>query len=474
MSKELRVRSAPSPSGTIHAGNLKCFVINYLFSKKNNSQFLLRIEDSDQSRVVAGGAEKILDDMKWVGVVPTMGWGTDNKPAGAYTQMERLPIYKEYAEKLVEKGLAYKCYCSKEELDKKREEAFAKNPKAPFRYNGKCRDVKENKDLPYVIRFKTPTEGFTEFNDIAFGKCKVPNKENYDFVIFRGDGSPLFNFANCIDDVVIDKITHVIRGSDHLKNMPQQLMIIDALGAERPIYCHLSMLLNSKGDKLSKRDGAVSVEEFRKLGYSPGALINYLMRFGFSNGDQEIFSLNELINLFELEKIGKNDGRFDYAKLNAINFEHLRSKELTPDEDYARLLLPFLRARGIDPSPEEIYPILPLIRDKAKNFIEAAEKIDFFFRPNVNLDKSLTDKFFTSDTISILNDFSKALSNIEWSEVSLRTATQNWLGSKNISLKEIGQPLRVAITGQLVSPELFQTMQALGKNTVIKRLQNIV
>jgi glutamyl-tRNA synthetase len=471
MGKKLKVRCAPSPSGTLHLGNAKTFLFNYLFSKKYDADFVLRIEDTDQARVVEGGAEKILAELKWLGLSPTMGWGTDNKPAVHYTQMERLPIYKKYADKLVSEGKAYHCYCSEEDLDKARAEALEKNPKNPFKYPGTCRTVDQNQDRPSVIRFKAPTEGHTEFEDVAFGKRSIPNKEMYDFVILRHNQIPLFNFANCIDDLVIDEITHVIRGSDHLKNTPHQVMICDALGLERPVYCHLPMLLNSAGGKLSKRDGAVSVAEFRELGFTPHGILNYLVRFGWGHGDQEIFSLPELTEKFTIEACGKNDGKFDMKKFISVQYEHLRSQALTGDDEYIDRLMPFLKKKGLDnPDPAVIKAALPLVRSRSHTLSEAADEITPFISDDVKSDNDFKDvSTQVRETISSL--ITELDTNNPWEENSLRQLTKSWLEKHNLSMKELGGFMRLSLTGRAHSPELFQVMATLGRARTLKRLQ---
>jgi glutamyl-tRNA synthetase len=472
MSNNLRVRGAPSPSGTLHCGNAKSFLFNWLFSKKYNAEFLLRIEDTDQARVVDGGAEKILEDLKWLGLTPTMGYGTNNKPAGVYTQMERLPIYKKYAEELIANGKAYLCYCTEEELNKQREEAIAKNPKNPWKYPGTCRNITKQLNKNYVVRFKAPTEGAIEFDDIVFGKRSIPNKENFDFVIFRQNGIPLFNFANAVDDGIIDYITHIIRGADHLKNLPAQLMLYEALGIDRAKYCHLPMLLNSNGGKLSKRDGAVSVAEFRQLGFSPNAILNYLVRFGWGWKSQEVFSIDEMIEKFSLEAVGRNDGKYDFKKFSVINYEHLKSSTLTPDDMYAKHLHPFIAELGIDVSHEHLASLTNLVRTRSKNFREAAHELTPVLQQNISIDQSAIEKILTPEAKTKLSAFNAFLQSVnDWTETNLRAATNDWLTKQNLTIKDIGQPCRISLTGRTQSPELFQVMGVLGKETVLNRIK---
>lgn len=470
MSK-LRVRCAPSPSGTLHCGNAKTFLFNYLYSKKYDADFLLRIEDTDTARVVDQGAEKILEELKWLGISPTMGWGVEGYDNESYTQMGRLSIYKKYADQLLDGGFAYRCYCSEEELNKAREEALLKNPKSPFKYPGTCRSIKEILDKPSVIRFKAPTEGHTEFEDIAFGKRSIPNKENYDFVIFRNNGIPLFNFANCIDDLAIDGITHIIRGSDHLKNTPQQVMITDALGFKRPAYCHLPMLLNSAGGKLSKRDGSVSVAEFRELGFTPQAILNYLVRFGWAHKDQEIFSMDDLISFFNIEDCGKNDGKYDMKKFISVQYEHLRNSNLTSDDEYIDRLIPFLAKIGIDnPEVDRMREALPLVRARAHTLVEAAEEIVPFLFDEIKSNPDFKDiPAQIKEKVSTLID--ELDSHSGWEENNLRQLTKDWLAKHNLSLKDLGGFMRLSLTGRSNSPELFQVMATLGRSRSLKRLQ---
>lgn len=471
MSSQFKVRCAPSPSGSLHCGNLKTFIFNYLYSSKHKCDFILRIEDTDQSRAVPNGAENILEELEWVGLKPNMGYGTSNKPAGVYTQMERLAIYKKYAEELLAKNLAYKCYCTEKDLNNKREEALALNPKSPFAYPGTCADLTESKDLPYVVRLRTPKEGITSFEDTTFGKRDVPNKENYDYVIMRSNGIPLFAFANCIDDGIIDGITHVIRGSDHLKNMVQCVLIYKALGIPLPSFTHLPILRNKDGGKLSKRDSAVSVAEYRKAGYSPQAILNYLVRFGWGHGDQEIFSLQEMIDKFTLEACHCRDGKFDPVKFANLNYIHLKSEELTPTPRYVELTQPFLRAKGVEATDEQVTAFIPVIRSRAKTFVEAATLLEPLLRTEVTFDTQLMGKTFNQVNAEYLKCLGEVLASVEsWDEAAIRAKVQSWLTVREISLKDVGGVLRLALLGTAHSPEIFQVLSALGKERVGARI----
>lgn len=468
---DFNVRIAPSPSGTLHLGNAKTALFNYLFARKYNASFILRIEDTDQARVVKNGAENILADLSWLGIAPNTGFGTDNKPAASYTQMERLATYQKIAHQLVEQGLAYKCYCSQEELDKKREEAIAKDPKQPFKYPGTCRSISKDLDKPYVIRFKAPTDGFIEFKDIAFGKRVIPNKENYDFVLLRQNSIPLYNFAVVCDDGITDNITHIIRGSDHLKNMPQQIMLYRALNLKLPVFCHLPMLLNKDGAKLSKRDGSVSVADYRSQGYSPQAVLNYLVKFGWGYGNQELFSLDELVDKFTLEACHCRDGKFDPIKFATINYSHLKSETLTPTNTYAKYLSPIFNSKSIDIEREQLEPYVQVVRGRAKTFVEASEMLEPIISNEIKAPEDLVKQTFNETNIIHLQHLNEVLRQVaDWNENSIRSNVQDWLNKNTLSLKDVGGALRVALLGKTNSPELFQVMNALGRNKSMHRI----
>lgn len=474
--QKFRVRIAPSPSGTLHIGNAKTALFNYLFSQKYDADFVLRIEDTDQSRTVEKGAEKIQADLDWLGIKPNMGYGTDNKPAGVYTQMERLPIYKKIVYKLLESGLAYKCYCSQDELSQKRDEAFKQNPKVPFKYPGTCRSIIKDLNKPYVIRFKAPTEGSISFKDIVFGQRSISNKENYDFVLMRENGIPLYNTAVVIDDGITDNITHIIRGSDHIKNMVSQILLYQALKLELPVYCHLPMLLGTDGSKLTKRNGSVSVADYRNKGYSPQAILNYLVKFGWGHGNQEIFSIDEMIGKFTLEACHCRDGKYDPVKFGSINYSHLKSEELTPNNIYIKHLEPFLEARGLPLlSKDQLKPFIKLIRSRAKTFVEAAEMLDPMLRNEIQINSDLLRNTILSsqEAVDNLITITQILSAVEtWNETSIKEHTTKWLAERNLMLKDVGSVLRVALLGSTNSPDLFQVISVLGKEKSISRIKN--
>lgn len=475
VANNFRVRFCPSPSGAagMHIGNAKTALFNYLFAQKYKADLVLRIEDTDAARVIEGGADNMLADLTWLGIKPNMGYGTDNKPAGAYTQMERLSSYQEIAHRLVKEGKAYKCYCSQEELDKKREEATAKDPKTPFKYPGTCRSITEDLDKPYVIRFKAPTEGCTEFTDTSFGKRLIPNKENYDFVLLRQNGHPLYNFAVVIDDGITDKITHVIRGSDHLKNMVQQELLYRALNLPSPIYTHLTMVLGPNGSKLSKRDASVGVSEYRASGYSPAAVLNYLVKFGWGYSNQELFSLDDLIEKFTLEACNCRDGKFDPIKFASINYSHLKSETLTPTPIYTKHLKAILDTRNVVCTAEQLEPFVPVIRSRAKTFVEAADFTVPMLAADLTPTPDLLSKTFNATNTAHIQWLNAMLSTLDnWNETTLRDSIQGWLGERTLSLKDVGGALRTSLLGTTNSPDIFSVMGALGKTKSLQRLNN--
>lgn len=474
---DVRVRIAPSNTGSdVHIGNVRTALFNYLFAKQNKGTFVFRIENSDLARSKDEYADAIAESLNWLGLVPDEGYKCPVQDHGPYMQTQKLERYKQIAEQLIETGYAYRCYCTAEELAAHKAQQIANSGKQKektfTKYPGTCRERKDQpKDKPYVVRFKAPTDGEITFDDKVFGKIVVPNKENYDFVLMRTNGIPLYNFGCVIDDVD-QKITHVIRGKDHLVNCVPQILLYKALGAPLPVFAHLPMMLNQKGEKLSKRDGAVTIREYRQAGYSPHAILNYLAKFGWGLKDKEIMSLDDLIENFSLEACGKTDGRFDPIKFAFINTTHLKSEELTPTNKYAQLLQPIVHANGLaDVTIEQLNPYVSVVRSRAKTFVEAADLMDPMLRNDVVAEPGLIQRTFNQQNVYYLRQIKEVLHTLNvWDEQTVRTCVQNWLQSKKMSLKDIGGPLRVALLGRQNSPELFQIMGALGKDKAIQRI----
>lgn len=470
MSRPVRVRFAPSPTGYLHIGGVRTALFNWLWARKSKGTFVLRIEDTDQERSTAESRQIILDSMNWLGMDWDEGPGKGGQ-YGPYEQMARLAIYKEWAERLISGGKAFRCYCTKQELEAQREALKAKDPKASFRYPGTCRNRTDQPDKPFVVRFKAPSEGNVVYVDKVFGEVKTPNSAQQDFVLLRSDGVPLYNFGAVVDDISME-ISLIARGRDHMVNTPPQIMLYEAFGAPLPEFAHLPMMLAPSGEKLSKRHGAVSVTEYRDQGYHPDGVLNYLVRFGWSHGDQEIFSKQQLIDAFNWEACGRGDGKFDAKKFLAIEHEHLKQPELCPDEEYARRLLPFMEKRGLTNVDEaKLRATLYTVRERSRTFIEAADGLDFFFRPEPVMDPKASDKFLTAETAPKLAALATLFQSQEdWSEMALDARLHGWLAEQNLQIKDVAQAARVALTGRTASPGLFQVMHVLGKDATLARL----
>jgi glutamyl-tRNA synthetase len=470
MSKVPRLRFAPSPTGYLHIGGVRTALFNWLWAKKTGGTFVLRIEDTDRERSTAENEQIILRDMRWLG----LDWqeGPDiGGNHGPYRQMERLDIYRELVEKLVAADAAYRCYATKEELDQARAELKARDPKAQFRYPGWWRDRKdwpENK--PYVYRLKTPQTGETSYRDLVFGEQTVANATIQDVVLMRSDGVPLYNLGCVVDDITMG-ITLVARGRDHMINTPIQLLIYQGLGCEAPQFAHLPMMLSKSGEKLAKRHGAVSVGEFRDQGIPPAGLLNYLVRFGWSFGDEEVFSMADLAQKFDWERCTRSDGRFDPDKLTAIAFEHLKRPDLMTDAEYIAMLDPWLDKLYGNVDDDKLSAVLQQIRPRAKTFREAAESLDWLFAKSLSFDEKAKQKFLAGDKSAPLKPLRELLAGIEpFVAGGLEQTVKEWAEREGLKLGAVAQPARVALTGRTVSPGIFEVMELLGKETTLARL----
>lgn len=470
-----RVRFAPSPTGYLHIGGVRTALFNWLWARKTGGTFVLRIEDTDQERSTAASRQVIFDSMRWLELDwnegPSEG-GNGGGAVGPYTQMERLPIYREHAEKLIAEKKAYRCTCTKEQLEAAREALKAKDPKATFRYPGTCRDANHPPDSKHVVRFRAKVEGSVIYEDMVFGEVKTPNNAQQDFVLLRSDGIPLYNFGAVVDDLTM-KISLVARGRDHMVNTPPQILLYEAFAAKPPSFAHLPMMLAPSGEKLSKRHGAVSVDEYRTTGYSPIALLNYLVRFGWSHGDQEVFSRDEMIEAFNWEHCNRSDGKWDPKKLLAINFEHLRQERLTPYGVYRANVKAFLGLRGLtNVDDQRLDAAIPKIREKARTYVEAADMLDYFFRDEIVFDEKAATKFLVAANAPVLGEAAELVEKVsEWSEAALEAAFTTWLTEKNLQIKDVAQPARVALSGRTASPGIYETIHLLGRETSVKRLR---
>lgn len=452
-----RVRFAPSPTGDLHIGGARTALFNWLFARHEGGVFILRIEDTDLERSTDEHTQSILAGMKWLG----MDWDE-----GPYYQSKRFDLYKEHVDKLLNEEKAYKCYCTPEELEAKRNAFMAANQKP--KYDGKCRDRKDRPELPYTIRLKAPLDGVTTVTDICRGKIDFENKELDDLILARSDGSPTYNLTVVVDDVTM-KITHVIRGDDHLNNTPRQALIYNALGYSLPVFAHLPMIFGSDKKKLSKRHGATAVTEYKDMGFLPEAVINYLSRLGWSHGDQEIFTREELIKKFDLNVVGKSPSIFDTEKLTWINSQHMAKYS---NEELAVLVMPFLEKLGVKVK-DMAYAAKALAseRERGKTFKELSEIALFYFKDEVTFDETSAKKWLNATGKEILNKLKERLSNLEnLSEKEIEKTFEELLKETGLKMLQLAQPLRVAMTGTTVSPGIYEVLSILGKERVMKRI----
>ena len=460
----VRVRFAPSPTGHLHIGGVRTALFNYLFARHNNGTFILRIEDTDSSRSTEESIQQIVNGLKWIG----MEWDE-----GPFRQTERKEIYKSYLDRLLKEEKAYRCYCTPDELDEMRKKAMVagENP----RYNRKCRDlINPPQDKPFVIRFRTPLDGSVIVNDLLRGEVTFDMSEMDDIIIARSNGTPTYNFVVVVDDVEM-KITHVIRGDDHLSNTPKQVILYKGLGLPFPEFVHIPMILGKDKKRLSKRHGATSVMSYKDMGYLPEAMLNYLVRLGWSSGDQEIFTKEEMIEKFSLENINKSAGVFDTDKSLWVNQHYIKKSkpsELVP------LLKKILESENIissenDFSDDEIEKVIPSLQERSKTLIEMAHKAEFYFKDEIIYDEAAANKFFKDDILSIFNDLSEKLKaiNEELNHENLQPLFNEIMEKHSLKLGKIAQPLRVALTGKKESPGIFEVIVLLGKDKVLKRLR---
>jgi glutamyl-tRNA synthetase len=464
-----RVRFAPSPTGELHVGGARTALFNWLFARKHNGTFILRFEDTDALRNRPELIEPVLESLKWLG----LDW--DERP---YFQSERLPIYREHAERLLQAGKAYPCYCTPEELDAKRKRAIAE--KRTPRYDGRCRDLtpEERERLEAqgrrpALRFIAPREGVTVVEDVIRGTIEFDNAEIDDFIIVRSDGRPTYNFAVVVDDLTM-RITHVIRADEHLKNTPKQVLIYRALGAPLPVFAHVPMVLAKDRTKLSKRHGATAVQEYRERGILPEALINYLARLGWSYGDQEIFSREELIEKFSLEAIHPSAAIFDEEKLLWLNHHYIMTGD---PERLGRLTREFLVEEAEEIPDGRWVKAVVLLRERARTLVELAEAAAPLLTERVEHDPQAVEKFLTPEKAPLLEGLARLLQGIpdaQWTAQRLEPAIRGWLAEQGRELKELAQPCRVALTGITKGPGLFETIAFVGKARVLERLRSAV
>ena len=457
----VRTRFAPSPTGSLHLGGARTAIFNWLFARHNGGEFVIRIEDTDQARSTEQSLNEIFDSLKWLG----LDWdGTPIK------QSERLEIYDEYAKKLLDSGKAYKCYVTPEELAERRKKAQEKEEF--FQYRREWADENAGPDKPYSIRLLTPETGEIEVNDILRGKVSFDAKEIDDFVILRMDGFATYNFAVVIDDALME-LSHIIRGDDHLINTPKQLLIYEALGFKVPKFAHVSMIHGADKAKLSKRHGAVSVEAYRNDGYLPEAMINYLTRLGWSYGDEEIFSKDELVQKFTLDNVGKSPAVFNPEKLQWLNAHYI--KEM-PATELAELILPLMNEKGYNAEIDsKLLMIIEQLRERSKTVNDFVTQSSYFYNDDLEYEEKAKAKFLTPDSITIFEAITEKLTPLEnFDHDSVHKAFEEIMNQTGLKFGKIAQPTRVALTGGTVSPGIIEVAEILGKEKVIERIKKAI
>ncbi len=459
---QVRTRFAPSPTGDLHIGGARTALFNWLLARHAQGVFILRIEDTDVARSTQESIQVILDAMTWLG----MDWDE-----GPFYQTQRISFYQEAAEKLLKEGKAYRCYCTPEELETKREAALKAGIKP--KYDRTCLHRKSSPPArPSAIRFLSPDEGKTVVEDLTQGRVEFDNTELDDLIILRSDGLPTYNFSVVVDDATMG-ITHVIRGNDHLNNTPRQIQIYQALGYPIPQFGHVPMILGPDKKKLSKRHGAQSVMEYKRLGYLPQAVVNYLVRLGWSYGDQEEFTREELIEKFSLEAVGRSAAAINPGKLDWLNAQHI--KKIERDELVQRVQ-PFIEAKGYSSiDPDLLRKAVLSLRERVKTLVEMADLSEFYFCEEIAYDEKAAGKFLNQETMPMLEQVIASLSNeLVLEKEKAHQLIQQLAETRGEPLVKIAQPLRVALTGRTVSPPIDEVMEVLGKTEMIKRLHKAV
>jgi glutamyl-tRNA synthetase len=462
----IRVRFAPSPTGHLHIGGARTALFNWLYAQHNNGTFILRIEDTDRTRSTDEYIEAIIEGMKWL----NLDW-----QEGPFRQTDRFDVYRNYVEKLVQEGKAYHCYCSAEELEQRRHLAIAQGK--PQKYDGKCRDLKE--PVPgrlSVVRFKTPQQGETVVGDLIRGNVVFENSQLDDLIILRSDNTPTYNFTVVVDDVDM-RITHVIRGDDHLNNTPKQIHIYKALGYEIPQFAHLPMILGADKTRLSKRHGATSVMAYYEMGYLPDALVNYLVRLGWSHGDQEVFSRGELINYFSFENVGNAAAVFNPEKLLWLNQQYIMA---APSEKLAELVIPFLVKENIIAAEQALdmawlTRAVKTLQERAKTLVELAKSLRYYIVEDLIFDEKAKEKFLNEKSLPLLKDLREGLAlHADFSHAGLEPVFKCIVEKHGVKLGALAQPVRVAMTGGTESPGIYDVLEVLGKEKTLKRLEKVI
>ena len=456
----IRTRFAPSPTGYLHIGGARTALFSWAYARKLGGEFILRIEDTDQERSTLASEQAILDGMAWLG----LDWDE-----GPYYQMQRMERYKEVVDQLLEQGQAYYCYASKEELDTMREAQKARGDKP--RYDGRWRP-EPGKVLPAppagvtpVIRFKTPQDGEVSFNDLIKGPITVANAELDDLVIVRGDGIPTYNFGVVVDDWDM-RISHVIRGDDHVNNTPRQINILKALGAPIPTYAHVPMILGQDGERLSKRHGAVSVLQYRDEGFLPEALLNYLARLGWGHGDDEKFDLKQFVEWFEVGHVSHSAARFDMSKLAWLNQHYIKEADNARLADLTR---PFLAALGITAGPE-LAALVGLVKERVSTLAELADALHIYFRQTLAAVEELQAKLEPA-AVPAFEQLQAEFATVNWEAPAIGQLIKDTAKAHGLKMGQIGMPLRLVLFGTAQTPSIDQTLHLLGRDETLRRFQ---
>jgi glutamyl-tRNA synthetase len=456
-SETVRTRFAPSPTGFLHIGGARTALFAWLYARHNHGKFVLRIEDTDQLRSSEESTKAILDALTWLGL---------NWDEGPFFQAERVVIHRAMVQKLLDEGKAYSCVCAPEELEKKRKSALAEGRKP--KYDGTCRNKNLSRSVNAAVRFRCPQTGTTIVHDLVKGVITFNNEELDDLIIERRDGYPTYNFAVVVDDAQMD-ITHVIRGDDHLNNTPRQILLYEALGYQVPQFGHVSMIMGSDKARLSKRHGATSVMAYKEMGYLPEAVVNYLVRLGWSYGDQEIFSADELIRVFTLESVGKSAAVFNPEKLLWLNQHYIKQ---CPAERLVQETKSFWEIFDLDTSDQEfLQKIVADLKPRVRTLTELADASLFYFDDEMSYDEEAAEKFLKADCADHLTAVAERIPLLQdYTKKGIENFLRTMASERGINLKTIAQPLRIALTGKTVSPGIDEVMVTLGKDRVVKRI----
>ncbi len=456
----VRTRFAPSPTGFLHVGGVRTALFSWLYARHHQGEFILRIEDTDRERSTQESVQAILDGMRWLGL---------NYDQEVYYQTERYPRYLQVVQQFLDEEKAYRCYCSKERLETLRDGQLAAKEKP--RYDGHCRDKNfPANDAPHVIRFRNPQTGVVSFSDQVYGDIHVENSELDDLIILRTDGNPTYNFAVVVDDWDME-ITHVIRGDDHINNTPRQINIFNALNAPVPVFAHLPMILGDDGKRLSKRHGAVSVLQFKEQGFLPHALLNYLVRLGWSAGDQEIFSLDEMIARFELKNVSRGVSSFNYDKLYWLNQHYQKSD--SPESVAAALSWHFEQNEVDVTQGPALVDLVAVQAERCRTLAEMCEKSLCFYQDGIEYDSEAVKKHLRPVVLEPFAALYQRLQQLtQWTPDALQGCINDVSAEFDINMGKIAQPLRVAVTGSGMSPAIDMTLTLLGKSRVLSRMEH--